>query len=285
MSDSIRTQDDASKEHWHGDDGRTRYVRIQGSLFQTRTLKPLRPDRPPATRGFVLDFSRQSRIRVFQMVATVDWTDVGRSSFITLTYPDAFVPFTTKKISQHRAVFWRYIEKHLGNKRPAFWRIEWKIRKSGARTGQDMPHLHIVALNFPWIDKRDISEFWGKALRWTGYVDVRIEEITNAVQCARYVCKYVGKELHCSLGILTKRNNPGGRQWGILRKKLMPFAREVILRLPKTLQFATIVQRAREVLHRDIISDDDGFFLLGGQGISMQNLFHSLGMDADEWIE
>lgn len=285
MTDSMRSHKDAAREHWHGEDGRTRYVKIQGNLFQTKVLRPHRPDRQPTTRGKVLDFSPQSRVRVLQMVAGINWSQVGRSSFITLTYPDELAPFTTKKISRARAVFWRYIEKHVGIQKAAFWRIEWKIRQTGARKGQDMPHFHLVALDFPWVDKRDISAFWGKALQWQGYVDTDIEEIRNAVQCARYVCKYVGKKLHCDLGILTYRNNPGGRQWGVLRKHLMPMAQEKILRLPKTIDFVQLVDLAKQTLKREIVSDDDGWFLLGGAGIAAQNLLHTLGLDKEEFAD
>jgi hypothetical protein len=207
-------------EDW---DGEIRHhIEAQGNLLIWKVLEyrcRLMPERGEAE---VKGFSKAARLRMLKMCARLDWTKAGKSLFITLTYHDEVKDISKEATGKHRSLFWRYVEKHLGRKVSALWRIEWKVRKSGKLKGEIMPHYHLIVFNVKWLDKKLVKRWWKIILQRTGYLRTEVKRLKNERQAGYYVSKYCGKDDESSLVIGVYHNIPGGRQWGMLRKHLLP---------------------------------------------------------------
>jgi len=139
------------------------------------------------------------------------------------------------------------------------WRVEGQLR--GA------PHFHILLFNLPYINKDDISSWWGSiiGMEFWDYKNpinprpsfTRIESIKSARRAMMYVTKYVAKmpeknlsepvvaaSLRVSGGAASGFNyvpylhepcpNPAfsewsGRHWGIFNKGKIPYAEAITI--------------------------------------------------------
>lgn len=124
-------------------------------------------------------------------------------------------------MTQHRWVFWRYLEKYLDRKLPAIWRIEFKPRLSGNRIGKPMPHLHVLIMTQDYIPWQEVKWAWMNTIG-ERFVNVDVRAVYDPEVCMHYLSKYIGKD---ELVILENDayldSLPYGRQWGYMRKNLV----------------------------------------------------------------
>ena len=176
-------------------------------------------------KGHVRDktqaFSPASRLRLLKAIAHIDWQAQEKYLLVTLTYPDARRESTYRERTQHRYLFHRYIEKHLGRKVAVLWRTEWKVRQSGRDVGQLAPHTHLVLFGVPFLDQKKVRLWWRKILEVQGPLATDVRAANDGIHAARYVAKYVAKKDDVALDYAAYLNNAPGRPWGFLRKALI----------------------------------------------------------------
>jgi hypothetical protein len=207
----------------------------QGELIEiTYTKNPLRPHRP-AKRGMIGGFTRAARLRMIRTLCRINWDVVGKMLFVTLTYPDSHVDRSAYERSMDRSWFMRSVEKYLEKKVGALWRLEWKPRKSGSRTGDIACHVHLVLFGVAYLPHAVVNSLWSNALGVSTYLRTDVRRVRGAKAAARYVSKYAAKAADDHSLVNSSYLNATGRHWGILRKELIPWhARHVIPCLDKS---------------------------------------------------
>lgn len=196
----------------------------QGELLEITYINPNKEYRKPGKRKPVTTFTKSARLRMLRTVASVEWDSFKKGVFITLTYPPGYEGRPLQKRNQDRYVFLRSMEKHLGRKVGALWRIEWEKRKSGRTAGQLCSHVHIIVFNCRFIDKEIVRDGWRRALNADGPLITWIDGISSGRKAARYVTKYCSKVPDASVLDDASYLNTVGRHWGMHRKELIPFA-------------------------------------------------------------
>lgn len=201
-------------------------VTLQGTLLQVIVNLPHYRKEPPKRRRAIVGFTRPARLRMLKTIARIDWRNVGRSLLITLTYPDDLTDRTYKERSADRTKFMMGLEVIVGRPLAGLWRTEWVTRKSGAREGQLAPHHHIVVMRCAWVDWREVRHLWARTIGWQGYVATNVRGTFNGEHAARYAAKYAAKaEVVSSLDYASYLQMTG-RHWGMMRKPLIPWAKE-----------------------------------------------------------
>lgn len=222
LSDNGKVESPGQQETW--------YLKVQGNC--TEVYRKLNYSTIPSDdkRGLVGDFSRESRMSLLRLVNHIDPDKIGKSSFISLTYPDSWLYIGNKIRSTHRAQFLKKLEYNLGKEYSTLWRVEWKKRLSGHNIGAYAPHYHFMVFNVPWMNKFTVRKWWREILDVEGPLATDIKKIKNWAHASWYIGKYVAKE--STLDITAYRNNPHmrGRHWGMTRKPLLPMANVDILR-------------------------------------------------------
>lgn len=200
-----------------------------GELLEITYIPKDKEYRRPGRRGKIKGFSRSARLRMLCTVASINWEQVKGGVFITLTYPDSHADRTMGARATDKYLFLRHMEKYLGKKLGALWRIEWQPRKSGKRLGQLVAHWHLIVFGTSYIPKDVVRSYWQLVLLADGPVVTWIEGIKSGKKLARYVGKYCSKIPEADvLDNATYLNNLG-RHWGINRKELIPmFPRFVV---------------------------------------------------------
>lgn len=207
----------------------TWHAAIQGRLIEITFAREPQPRRGGGKRKSIGNFSPQSRLRMLKLGATVDWRSVGCSLFITLTYPDELGDLPYQERTKQRHLFFRSMENYLCREVGAIWRIEWKKRLTGKRTGEWLPHFHVLALGVRFIDHQAIRAWWRSACGAAGPLATDVRAVKKGEVAARYVSKYCAKLPEtCSLDSVTYLNR-GGRHWGIHRKSLVPLHMPLIV--------------------------------------------------------
>lgn len=205
------------KVRWH--------VVIQGAC--TKFKRTGGPAYEPPTRldTQIGPFTKASRLRLLSFMNKIEWDLYPKPLFITLTYPDTVLHRDYARRSMDRFLFLRYLEKHVGEKCPSIWRVEWKPRKTGKRIGKLMPHWHLLMPTLTALNENVVREWWRKSIGHDDtYLDVDVRQVEGHLGAVKYLAKYVSKGL--SLGILAYRNSGFrfGRHWGITRKALIRLA-------------------------------------------------------------
>lgn len=200
-------------------------VEIQGSMIHVvrHILDPLPAVHHPKKKSHL--FTRESQMNLLREVNRIDWHQVGRSSFLTLTYPPDYVSWSHEKRTQDRYQIMRTFESLAGRQLASIWKVEWKRRRKGADVGQWVPHIHIMILNCPWVNHRSVRKRWRKIIGYhDGPLSTWLKEITTHAGCAKYLAKYITK--YCSLDISGQLNNSAtlGRAWGMGRPELIPWS-------------------------------------------------------------
>lgn len=126
--------------------------------------------------------------------------------------------------TRDRTLFMRSLEKHLGRKVGALWRLEWEERKSGKRLGCLTAHLHLIVFNVRFIEKDVIRACWRRVLHAVGPLMTWIDGIDSGRKKARYVSKYCSKLPDSSVLDNASYLDSVGRHWGVMRRGLVPFA-------------------------------------------------------------
>lgn len=198
------------------------YLRIQGECTEIFCKRNYSDVATTAPRSTIHDFTRAARQRMLRLTAKIDWGRIGKSLFITLTYPDSCGVMAPKARSMHRHVFLRSIEKYLQSQVGTLWRVEWQRRKSGARKGEVFPHVHMVMVGVEYIPWRVIRKAWRDSVHVKGHLCTDVQSVQSGEAAARYVAKYCAKLP--SLDRVPYLNNEvsRGRHWGMTRKHLFP---------------------------------------------------------------
>lgn len=192
-------------------------------------------------RGTVKGFSRSSRLRLIRSFARTDWKNNMPILYVTLTYPDEvllrdrwieqskeeklsenqYKDLSYLYMTQHRWVFWRYLEKYLGKQIGGVWRIEYKERLSGNLEGKIMPHLHMLIFNTDYIPWQEIRWRWQNTIG-ERFVNVDVRACYDVELILTYLAKYLGKDDLPTLEYDAYLDSlPPGRCWGWMRKNLV----------------------------------------------------------------
>ncbi len=201
-------------------------IEAQGRLLRVKaTLADEDIRRGGGRRGVVTEFSYQSRVRLFRLIARLKSPEHkgyrSKVSFVTLTTQEIFHP-KVFKIFLFR-LFRRMRKKFPGT--AIIWRLEYQ--KRGA------PHAHLILYNAPYIDKDALQAVWGEI--------VGQDEPFTRIECVRayraltaYVAKYVGKvNDSCGFNSVTYSDRvenlsaveleSAGRVWGVYNRSALPF--------------------------------------------------------------
>jgi len=196
--------------------GRCTRLRRLVSYTQTRTVK---------ARKAIAGFSGDSRMRMLRFINEVDWERAGRAFFITLTYPDEIDHREYGLRSKDRYLFLRWMETKAQCLFGALWRVEWKIRKTGARVGTLFPHVHMLTTQLPACCAHDVRQGWRVAIgRHDGPLATDVKEVTGVEGAARYVSKYAAKTDPLDIPAYRNSGIKFGRHWGCTRANLFPLA-------------------------------------------------------------
>lgn len=163
---------------------------------QGQFLKMELPTQPPrgggGARSRISTFSAQSRKRMLDKLAQIEFKDAGFIAFVTLTYPDRDGPPSSAHTSRDLDVFLKRIRRRYPDA-SAIWRREWEERKSGAHEGVSYPHYHFLFFNLPFVHFEKINEWWGDVLVYVGDLRTEIKGIQDWRQAGFYVSKYMAK--------------------------------------------------------------------------------------------
>jgi len=256
-------------------------------------------------RGNVKGFSRSSRLRLMKSFARIDIGENMPYLFMTLTYPDTvllrdrwieksklelmtrenYLALDYLHITQHRWVFWRYLEKHLGKQIPGIWRIEYKPRLSGVHKDFPMPHLHILIAQHGYVRWQEVRWFWQSTIG-ERFVNVDVRGVYNPEVTLHYLSKYIGKEETDTLEHDAYLDSlPFGRQWGYMRKPLIKQEDKWTGRYFETDQLASLRQYASpesfEVQETGMCS----FTLIGPRAKEIGNLLLASDLDGHIHLE
>jgi len=180
------------------------------------------PTKIGAKRKPISWFSFAARRRLLRKIAVWDFNAIGRSLFVTLTYPDEIPLPDQITRNKQRYIFHRHFEQYYNMHIPAIWRIEWERRKSGANIGQVYPHWHMLMLGPRFIAYQHINDYWRKVIGCEGYCRTEIQGAYGQHTAPMYIGKYMGK-IQCTLSLVYGAyHNITGRHWGILRDKEIP---------------------------------------------------------------
>jgi len=197
-------------------------VYVQGNTLVCKqpTLRLNKPVVPPRVMGS--DMTDKSRFNLLKTIHSINWEAKRKCLFCTLTYPEHGYFGNCREGGMHRSQFWRCIERYLGRHVPAFWRIEWEDRKSGRNLGLLWPHVHLLIIGVRYIPYTLVHDSWA-AIQGVPKIVTEIREVKGREDAARYAAKYAAKTGPGSLVSAPNHNTrPRGRQWGVLRKKLLP---------------------------------------------------------------
>lgn len=210
-----------------------------------------------------MGFSRDARMRMLRLINKIHWKDVGKSTFITLTYPDTHITLGQTDRKKHRDQFFREVERDCGHAVPFLWKLEWQVRKSGEHVGTPAPHTHCMALGLPFIHHQVVRKLWRRIIKAKGPLATDVKAIKGEDGAARYMAKYVSKA--SSLDISAYRSNPKmrGRAWGLTRSNLVPmFAVSLLERLTED-QSELLRQYASENFKNYDVELGGGFTVFG----------------------
>ncbi len=115
------------------------------SFPQVRLRTSIQQAKPPK-RGEVQRFSDKSRRRMMEAQAKLRRDELPW--FVTLTYPNDF-PEYREKYKRDLECFGRRLRRRW----PLaciLWKLEFKMRKSGANKGKVAPHFHLFVYRVPW---------------------------------------------------------------------------------------------------------------------------------------
>jgi len=148
------------------------YITCQGKLTTVRVLSHGSPPIPSEKRSTVKDLSKASRTRLLRKIATIDWTAVGKSTMLTVTYPDDVAERAPARITIDRSRLIRDIETHLGKQVAILWRVEWVPRKSGKREGEITQHMHLIPFGVRYFPHAVLLKRWQQIVGYDKFINV-----------------------------------------------------------------------------------------------------------------
>lgn len=257
LLDRLRQLENLPYDDW------THKIEMQGTLCIWKIFKGIQKTPPPKPHGTITGFSRDARFRMLSAFNRLDFDNIPKALFLTLTYPDQVIVKSKDQFNQNLSTFWRRLETYLGRHQAAFWRLEHIDRKTGLYVGQMWPHIHLLIPGLNWLKKATIREMWGKSI---GYKKVIVWPVacTGQKGAAWYIAKYCGKPPDCSLVISLNLNKCStGKQWGILRRKLLPNAQKYTIRIPQGMAAMEVLSMVHAARPSTGANQDGSFTILG----------------------
>ncbi len=268
-------------ENWDGADGQNVWVEWQGKRLKVTVQKPERRDTPKVKRGRICGFTDGARFRCLKFIAGIDWASAGECYFLTLGYPD-HIPWGEYVDRQmHLSNFQTLLRRHYDRPVPFSWRTEWMVRKSGACVGLIAPHNHLLVYGAQMLTKKNVWDWWMRAIGERDYANVSCEEVYNAARVGLYTAKYAAKQDPCILGYDAYLGNPFGRSWGSRYAKLIPM-------MPKVEWRCRLDDKTREVMHVArghatcwALGYNDSFTVLGAAAEACGRFFAQATVDGE----
>jgi hypothetical protein len=214
-------------------------------------------------RGRMGLMSVRSKNRLLYKCNLIDWQACGRTSFLTLTFPDDKWPARSSRRTMYRSWFMRELERKIGRPQATLWRQEWEVRKTGRRAGTYVSHFHMIMPGMPWVDKWWIKETWMNILGEKSNADTDIIEVHGIDAVIRYLAAYLSGL--GSLDIVSYLNTEAefGRPWGFTREELIPLLPVLFCRALDPVQVGLMADMVRGVRREYDPEKDGGFTLLG----------------------
>jgi hypothetical protein len=232
-------------------------------------------------RRAIRSFSRQSRFRMFKMIASIDWQCRKRGLFITLTFPDEVMPVAKERRMRALAEFFRQVEAFLGCEVSALWRCEWEERLSGTHKGMYLPHYHLIVFDVRYIPYKMINLFWQRAINWTGYVRTEVKRLATKKAHGIYIAKYCAKVPHLSSLVSVAYSRIDGKHWGYYRRKKLPRATQWYFEDISLSNVMTLRDLASSALTWYDQETDAGFTVFGKFGEKMAQSVLNLLLDTE----
>jgi hypothetical protein len=213
------------EDHVVNEDGEVvprRIIIAKGTRRTLQVIVPTYRQRKRGLRGPIKHFSRRARLLMLRTIAGIDWMHVGKSAFITFTYPDEVLPRLLYDRVTDRKLTQRYIEREIGRRIAGCFRWEWVPRKTGALVGQVHPHLHMLVFDLPYIPYENLRTFWERRIGATSHVQVKVKYAKKNRVVSMYIAKYAAKLNDQSILDNDSNGNTLGRSYGWMRLSQIP---------------------------------------------------------------
>jgi len=254
-------------------------VTVQGKMFRLQHRLSKIQARGGKPRGQIRGFTDASRLRLLRYIATVKWNEIQSALLCTLTYPDEIAARSPRRRTQDRLHFFAKVERKIGVKIPALWRLEWKDRLSGRYKGKLVPHFHLLLFGVPFIAWQDVRRWWGEVLQFSGRLATDIRRANTATLVALYAAKYAAKRSPSSSLDNQSYVNRGGRCWGIFRKASVPLEDQFVWPDIAEEDARALQEAAGQVLKYYDPRVNPGFTILGNASKRFRDLLVQLGLD------
>ncbi len=171
-------------------------------------------------RGVVAGFSRQSRSRLLEWLATVDMPSAGLPVFVTLTFPGSWDAASAAWSPRGSKALLEIFRKRMARQWPGSWCL-WRLepQKRGA------PHFHLLVWGAA-ISREWLSRAWWEVVG-SGEVShlkagTNLQRVRSTNGAVWYCAKYLAKVQQ----VLPGWDNVG-RWWGIQGRANVPRERQV----------------------------------------------------------
>lgn len=255
-------------------------IRLRGSLVEYRSGECKKPPPRKKKGAKISQFTRQSRLRMLKFVATIDYTSIPHSLFITLTYPDACLFKTPDQRIQDKQLWLRRCEDYLGREVCGLWRVEWVRRDSGLYVGELHPHFHLLLYNVYWIPWRKVREWWSSVLHYHDYIRTDIRRATGAAGAGYYVSKYCAKVPERASLVNDLSVGATGGHYGYVRRPQIPRADETMLYFPTEGMKSLLLDMARSAMPWANIQAGQSFTCFGRHAERAKEILLQMGLDA-----
>lgn len=236
---------------------------LRGNLLSYKTGLAYSPPPAGSKRDEITRFTKASRLRMLKFVATIDYTSVRASSFLTLSYPPECECRTFAARTRDRFLIMRKIEDYHDDQISGLWRTEWKVRLSGPTKGNIAPHVHLLLFKVKYIPRGLLVAWWKAVIHSTIDPVVDIRRAVGKRGAAAYISKYCGKVESTCLVNASYLHNRTGRHWGYLRRHHIPRWPEEEIESPTEAQTEFVYRLAQAVFPQGDIRPGESFTLFG----------------------
>ena len=174
-------------------------VSAQGRILKVKVPQSGRHNPVVGIRGAISVFSAQSRKRMLDTLARIDFENAGFVCFLTLTYPDRNGPPSHDETERDRRTFCKRMARRFPES-SAIWRRELEPRKTGEFRREKFPHYHMMFFGLPFFDHQELNDIWREVIGHEGYVRTEIKGLENWKQAMYYLSKYMAKIKHGQVG-------------------------------------------------------------------------------------
>lgn len=180
------------------------------------------PEHGGGIRGTVTGFSRASRKRMFEFMASV--RNTGSMLFATMTFDDTLAVNSDDWMLACFEAFRKRFERAYPTYK-AIWRKEWQDRKSGDYEGMFVPHYHLLIFTGVHYEKHEHDAVSETFTAWAKDAWQQITSSTHEahsvygfhvtqVRSRKHAYAYIGKYL----GKTENHGVSSGRAWGRIGK-------------------------------------------------------------------